>query len=128
MQEIWKDIKNYEGLYQVSNFGNIKSLTFKNKQGTYKRELILKKALGKNGYHKVILQKDRNRKTVSVHRLVAEAFIPNPENKKCVNHLDCNRTNNRIDNLEWCTHSENVRYGVKCGNIKCNFLKRKQRI
>ena len=99
MQEIWKDIKGYEGLYQVSNLGNVKSL--KTNKNLYSSNA--------KGYRRVGLFKGK-RKGYSIHRLVAQAFIPNPENKPCVNHKDCNRANNNVNNLEWCTHKENNNY------------------
>ena len=103
MLEIWRDIKNYEGIYEVSNLGRIKSIS---RNGTIKENRILKpnKVMG---YSQVGLQKYGTRKYKKIHRLVAEAFIPNPENKKEVNHKDGNKANNCVDNLEWVTTSEN---------------------
>lgn len=105
-KEIWKDIKGYETLYKISSFGNVKNINYRNTG----KERKLKCRKYKNGYVYVTLTKNKNTKTFLVHRLVAEAFIPNLENKKCVNHKDCNRSNNNIDNLEWCTHKENINY------------------
>lgn len=111
MQEIWKDIKGYEGLYQVSNLGRIKSLerkTFGNKYGVHKlKEKILKK--GKCGkYNIVVLRKDKKNKTLYIHRLVAKAFINNPKKYPEVNHKDGNTINNNVENLEWCDRSYNI--------------------
>ena len=102
--EIWKDIKGYEGLYQVSNEGRIKSM----KSGRWKTtERILKNSLMKNGYTRVNLCKDGVYEAKDVHRLVAETFIPNIDNKPCIGHQDCDKTNNNISNLYWCTYVEN---------------------
>ena len=103
MEEIWKDIEGYEGLYQVSNLGRVKSL---------RRNIILKNKIESNGYERVVLSTNNNPKDYSVHRLVAIAFIPNPNNYPIVNHKDENRTNNCVDNLEWCTQKYNVNYGT----------------
>lgn len=108
MEEIWKDIEGYEGLYQVSNLGKVKSLNY-NK--TAKSEL-LKLRKNTNGYTRVVLYKNRKAKDYQVHRLVAEAFIPNPNNYPIINHKDENKTNNRVDNLEWCTYLYNNTYGT----------------
>lgn len=113
MKEIWKDIKDYEGLYQVSNLGNVKSL---DRYVNYKIKDTKRKLLGKSkklslnekGYLKVTLHKNCKGKTREVQRLVAETFIPNPENKPQVNHIDGNKTNNYVTNLEWVTESENM--------------------
>ena len=112
MQEVWKDIKGYEGLYQISNFGNVKSLCRIVKRGTnYKPvcERLLKSSLNK-GYAYVILSKSGKTKTAWVHRLVAETFIPNPNNLPCINHKDENSSNNNVNNLEWCSYSYNNSY------------------
>lgn len=100
MVETWKDIKGYEGLYQVSDVGNVR-----------RNGVNLKPGIGKNGYPLVVLSKNGRVKTVLVHRIVAETFIPNPSNFKCVNHKDETRDNNRVHNLEWCDHRYNNSYG-----------------
>lgn len=111
MEEIWKDIKGYEGWYQVSNLGRIKSLerTFvRNNGAPFKvRERILKSTLDHAGYPYVMLIKLKTKYNKAIHRLVAQAFIPNPENKPCVDHIDCNRQNPIASNLRWVTVSEN---------------------
>ena len=112
MIERWKDIKGYEGKYQVSNLGNVKSLLDKSLK---KREKILKPSLTHKGYLRVYLSKESKKSTRLIHRLVAEAFIPNLENKETVNHIDGNKTNNRIDNLEWLSNIENQRHAWKMG-------------
>lgn len=99
MTEIWRDIKDYEGLYQVSNLGRVKNLI------TGK---ILKQILQKTGYFSVILCKNGIKTLYLIHRLVAEAFIPNPENKPCIDHINRVRNDNRIENLHWVTHKENM--------------------
>lgn len=105
--EIWKDIKDYEGLYQVSNYGRVKSLGGKS---NHKKSIVLKQNKDKNGYFFVILKHNGTSKYYKVHRLVAEAFIPNPNNKPQVNHLDENKQNNNVYNLEWASCKENIRY------------------
>ena len=105
MKEIWKDKKDYEGHYQVSNWGRIKSIKFG-------KERILKQNI-RCGYYYVNLYKNNIKKQYPVHRLVAEAFIDNPDNLFQVNHKDENKTNNNVDNLEWCTNEYNINYGTR---------------
>lgn len=106
--EIWKDILNYEGLYQVSNYGNIKSLNRINRNGKTVHEKILSQAKGTSGYLQVNLSKDNEAKIFQVHRLVAVAFIDNPDNKPQVDHIDNNKHNNHVENLRWVTGKENM--------------------
>ena len=108
MEEEWRDIKGYEGKYQVSNLGRVKSLG-NNKS---KKEKILKH-INSCGYSNVNLYKNGKKKPFLVHRLVAMHFIENPNNYSQVNHKDENPTNNRVDNLEWCTHEYNLNYGTR---------------
>ena len=108
MKEIWKDILGYEGLYQVSNFGRVKSLNYK-RTG---KERILKLLKHKCGYLYIGLHKDNNVKNYYIHRLVAEAFIDNPNNLPQVNHKDENKLNNVVSNLEWCDAKYNINYGT----------------
>lgn len=105
-EEIWKDIKGYEGLYQVSNLGRVKS----KHRGS---ESILKSIINSRGYMHVCLCKNSTRKWFKVHRLVALHFLDNPENKPEVNHIDEDKRNNMVSNLEWCTTNYNVNYGTR---------------
>ena len=102
--EIWKDIEGYEGLYQVSNSGRVKNI---------KRNRLLKPFPDKNGYLRVDLFKNSRSSTKSVHRLVAKAFISNPNNLPQVNHKDENPSNNNVENLEWCSTQYNITYGTR---------------
>ncbi len=119
MEEIWKDINEYEGLYQVSNFGRVKSLTRECKHplgGTRKvNERIMKPEKGKWGYLRVHLNKNGKGERHLIHRLVVRAFIPNPGNKPEVNHINGNKQNNHVDNLEWCTSKENIQHAIRLG-------------
>ena len=119
MTEEWKDIKDYEGLYQISNLGNIKSL-IKNK--------ILKPYINKkNGYSYIGLHKNKKIEVIRIHKLVATHFIPNLNNFPVINHKNGIRNDNRVDNLEWCTQKYNITYslGKKISqyNINNNFIK-----
>ena len=117
--EIWKDIAGYEGLYQVSNLGRVKSLPREHKcyadRQYVTKERILIAHPNSKGYLRVQLKKDGKVEQLFLHRLVAEAFIPNPSNKGEVNHIDNVPTNNNAENLEWTTHKENMEWSSKCG-------------
>ena len=108
MNEIWKDIDGYEGLYQVSNLGNVKSLNYRHTG----KERILKPGNNGLGYLQVNLCKNRKTRHFTIHRLVAKAFLENPDNKSDVNHKDEDKTNNCVDNLEWMTRKDNINYGT----------------
>ena len=108
MEEIWKDIEGYEGLYQISNLGNVKSLNYCGRG--YAKNLTPK--CNNTGRLWVELSLNGKRKPMLIHRLVAKTFIPNPNSYPQINHIDENPKNNRVDNLEWCTGSYNVRYSL----------------
>lgn len=109
MEEVWKDVVGYEGYYMVSNLGRIKSMRFRH----IKREKIMNASIRPDGYMSVGLSKDGVTKTRTVHRLVATAFLENPNNLEMINHKDENRSNNAVDNLEWCTRGYNQLYSLK---------------
>lgn len=111
MEEIWKDIKGYEGLYQVSNLGNVKSFYNSNIR-------LLKAGINSNKYFYVGLIKDKKRTFILIHRLVAITFIPNTEKKPFVNHINGIKKDNRVENLEWCTQQENVKHSWNIGTSK----------
>lgn len=112
MEEIWKDVKDYEGIYKVSNYGNVISYA---RNGTRGGE---KDKIERHGYYRVKLWKNKQVKTFSIHRLVAQAFVPNPLGKPQVNHKDGNKKNNYFENLEWCSASENMVHAYKNGLVK----------
>ena len=120
-EEIWKDVKGYEGLYKISNFGNVVSLP----NQTHKGYIILKQRIS-NGYYQVALYKDGKAKNFCVHRLVAEAFIPNPDNLPQVGHKDENNfktgddCNNHVNNLYWCTLKDNCNTPKRCERLSLN--------
>jgi len=124
MIEIWKDVNGYEGYYQISNLGNVKGVErlVKNPYGDtmrVKKEQILKpKTNGSTDHLSVCLCKNGKVHKKYIHRMVAEAFIPNPDNLPEVNHKDENPLNNNVENLEWCTHKYNNTYGGKIERFK----------
>lgn len=111
--EIWKPVPGYEGFYEVSSIGRVRSVDHYVNSGNgrkLRKGRVLSQSISIHGYYFVHLSKINKQKSPTVHRLVALAFHPNPENKICVNHKDGVRTNNHISNLEWCTHKENTRH------------------
>lgn len=116
MQEIWKDIPNYENLYQVSNLGNVRCLCFGSRNIKKSNKIkLLHPTPSNHGYYKVELYKEGKSKMFYVHRIVAIVFIPNPYNKSQVNHIDGNKSNNNVLNLEWCSPSENQKHAISIG-------------
>lgn len=133
MKEFWKPVKNFEGLYEISNLGNVKTLKrtwrvlnyqSKKYQTMYNKEKLMNCVISKTGYKQVVLMKNNKKTFKLIHRLVAEAFINNTENKPCVNHKDGNKLNNNVNNLEWCTYKENNIHAWKNGLPK-SYLKGK---
>lgn len=110
--EYWKDIKGYEGIYQVSNHGRVRSLNRTDSIGRIISGRILSYSLSGSGYRQLALSKNDKVRYFQIHRLVAEAFIPNPNNLPCVNHKNENKTDNRVENLEWCDKRYNLNYGT----------------
>lgn len=106
-QEIWKDIEGYNGKYQVSNLGRV----------MHKTKGIMKTSSNSKGYHVIGLAKNGVKRHFFVHRLVAQTFIPNQNKHPQVNHIDEDKTNNRVDNLEWCTAKHNCNYGTRTKRI-----------
>lgn len=114
MKEVWKPIEGYEGLYEVSDIGRVRSV--------FNGTMLLTPDKAR-GYLRVTLFKNGVRNRRQVHRLVAEAFIPNPYDKPVINHIDENKSNNRVSNLEWCTPKENCNYGNRNKKISCGVSK-----
>lgn len=118
MEEEWRDIAGYEGLYKVSNMGRVKSLGNGNSNNSNNcKERILKSVKHKDGYLLIDLCKEGKRKGHRVHRLVAQAFIDNPDNLPEVNHKDENKENNCVSNLEWCDRKYNINYGTRTQKV-----------
>ena len=120
VSELWKDIPKYDGLYQINIYGEVRSLERKvlGAKGQCQRIAygkIKKQTLRANGYYAVGLWKDNKQKIEYIHRLVAIVFIPNPNNLSEINHIDGNKTNNKIENLEWCDGSHNVQHAYDTG-------------
>lgn len=128
MKEIWRDIEGYENLYQVSNLGRVKSL---GNGICNSKEKILKAIKHNCGYLSICLYKYGKSKKYFVHRLVAHAFIPNPYNLPQVNHISEDKTNNRVDNLEWCDCKYNINYGThnkKVSESQTNHPKKSKKV
>lgn len=121
--EVWKDIVGYEGLYKVSNKGNVYSVERKNSRGRKIGGRIIK-PINSDGYLKLYLYKNGMRKNKYVHRLVAEAFIPNHNKYLEINHKDEDKTNNHIENLEWCTREHNINHGTRTKKVRQKQSKR----
>lgn len=119
--EVWKPIQGFEGFYEISNLGKVKSLERlvhkSNGRHAIFKPNLLKPTIGA-GYLRVVLSREGFKRTLSIHRLIAMAFIPNPGNKPEVNHKNGVKTDNRIENLEWCTISENISHAFKLGLLK----------
>lgn len=119
MKEIWKDIENYKGLYQISNLGRVKSLA-RLKIGSHNtnyvaKEIIRKMSLDKDGYNLITLTKNKIQKSYRVHVLIGQHFVSNPNNLPQINHLDGVKTNNHYKNLEWCTAQHNITHAIESG-------------
>ena len=113
-KEIWKDIEGFEGLYQISSMGRVRSLgNGKSNNSNYSKERILKAMKDRGGYLHVQLWKDGKAKWYLVHRLVAEVFLDNPKGYNEVNHINEDKSDNRADNLEFCSRSYNINYGTR---------------
>lgn len=113
-EEKWLPVAGYEGLYEVSNLGRVKRLS----SNDASKEKILKPQIQRDGYQRVTLSKKGQKKRMAIHRLVAIAFIPNPQNKEQVNHLDADKLNNKLTNLQWATRKENIAHAIALGLMK----------
>ncbi|GAA4391717.1 NUMOD4 domain-containing protein [Hymenobacter koreensis] len=124
-EELWKDIPGYDGVYQVSTFGRIRSFS---KVNARDGRLHIRRPGLTNGYYKVCLYDKHSKvKAISVHKLVATAFIPNPNDYPVINHIDCNKLNNNINNLEWCTRKHNTQHAVRMGLFAPKYFKHKSK-
>ena len=124
--EIWKSIKDFEGLYEVSNYGRIRRISYNNLNYKHKVDLpyYIKCRYDKDGYVRYTLCNGDKIKQVFAHREVAKAFIPNPNNYPVINHKDCNIKNNNVENLEWCSITYNNRYIKKMGRTNYCYGKK----
>lgn len=115
MEEIWKDIEEYKGIYEVSNLGNVRRIEYFDKKHYKWRKRTIKGRLNSKGYLQVSLSKNGKVKNEYIHRLVAHAFIQNPNKLPQINHIDGNKQNNNADNLEWYTCKDNIKHAVDNG-------------
>ena len=122
-EEIWKPVVGYEGLYEVSSYGRVRSLDRYDSRNHFCKGKILKLQTAGRGYLSVELSSNGKTKKFLVHRLVAEAFITNPDNLPEVNHINEDKTNNRVDNLEFCNHKYNVNYGTRTDRMRDTKIK-----
>lgn len=113
-QEVWRPVKGYEDRYEVSSMGRVRSLPNR-ERSTRNRIVVLRPYVGDDGYPFVTIWRNGKKRKCTIHRLVAGAFIPNPEDKPQVNHIDGNKDNNRVSNLEWVTAAENVQHAFRVG-------------
>lgn len=124
---IWRDIKGYEGIYQISNYGEVMRLMSYDSKGHLRNSRILKQQKNKYGYLQIGLHKNGKEKKYLIHRLVAETFIENPYNHPEVNHKDENKKNNSVSNLEWCNRIYNVNYGnAQFKRVTTRYRERKE--
>lgn len=120
----WKSVKGYEGIYEISDTGLVRNLRKDSKNRTYHGKILIPGLTG-SGYPFVLLSVNGVTKNKMIHRLVADAFISNPDKLREVNHKDGNKTNNRVTNLEWCTRAENLKHAVNTGlrYSQCNIIR-----
>ena len=126
-EEIWRPVVGYEGLYEVSSYGRVRSMDryvkYSNGRINLHKGRILSPGKDTNGYLQVILTCNGKHKSIKVHRLIVQAFIPNPDNLLEVNHKDEDKTNNSVDNLEWCTRKYNINYGSRKDKVRDTKIK-----
>jgi hypothetical protein len=122
--EEWRDIEGFEGVYQISSFGRVKSLSRKNSYGRKIGEKTIKSHEMRGGYLRIVLHKDGSRKSCLIHRLVAKTFVPNPHNLPIINHKDENTNNNMPSNLEWCSNKYNINYGTRNKRLSQSLKKK----
>ena len=123
MSEEWRPVVGYEGLYEVSSYGRVRSLDRYDERNCFREGRILKLYTSRVGYLRVQLSLNSKKKMYLVHRLVAEAFIPNPDNLPEVNHLDEDKTNNRVENLEFCDRKYNINFGTRKDKVRNTAIK-----
>ena len=122
--EVWKDVVGFEGVYKVSNKGNVRSVARKDSIGRKCGGRMLKPGYDKDGYLRVNIYKNGKQKTRFIHRLVAGAFVPNPNGYSEINHRDENKVNNKLSNLEWCDAKHNVNYGTRNTRVSQKLSKK----